>query len=334
MFDNLTTKIQSTFRKITGKTKITDENIGEALREIRLALLEADVNFKVVKSFVRSVKESAVGQEITRGLHPGQQLVRIVHDELTKILGGELPDLTFSGSKPFVIMMVGLQGSGKTTSCAKLASYLSKQDHQPLLVPCDVYRPAAILQLKTVGEQVGVPVFDAADIQKPQDIVGKALEQAKNTGRDTVIIDTAGRLHIDDELMQELKQLKSQFNPTEIFFVADAMTGQDSVTSAGAFHEALDLSGVIMTKLDGDARGGAALSVKAVTGSPIQFVGTGEKFEDFERFHPDRMASRILGMGDVLSLVERVQDKVDQEEAMALQKRRSTAVLPRRSRSQ
>lgn len=321
MFDNLSDKIQATFRKITGKTKITEEHVDEALREIRLALLEADVNFKVVKKFLDDVREKALGQEITKGLKAGQQLVKIVHDELVETLGGTHQDLHFRKAAPHVVMMVGLQGSGKTTSCAKLARILAREDHQPLLVPCDVYRPAAILQLQTVGEQVNVPVFDSTGMDKPVQIVRAARKQAQENGQDVLLIDTAGRLHIDDELMAELNELKAVLAPDEILFVADAMTGQDAVQSAGAFHGALELTGVIVTKLDGDARGGAALSVKQVTGCPIKFAGTGEKLDDFERFHPDRLASRILGMGDVLSLVEQVQDKVDQEEAMALQKR-------------
>lgn len=321
MFDNLSDKIQATFRKITGKTKITEDNIRESLREIRLALLEADVNFKVVKEFVAQVQEQAVGQEITRGLQAGQQLVKIVHDTLRDTLGGETRELAFQGKPPHVIMMVGLQGTGKTTTCAKLAQFLTQNNHHPLLVPCDVYRPAAILQLQTVGRQVDVPVFDSSAMDQPVKIVDRAMAQARDTGRDVVIIDTAGRLHIDDALMNELRDLKKRLSPEEILFVADAMTGQDAVTSAKAFHEEMDLTGVVLTKLDGDARGGAALSVNKVTGCSIKFVGTGEKLDAFETFHPDRMASRILGMGDVLSLVERVQEKVDQEEAQALQER-------------
>lgn len=321
MFDNLSDKLQAAFKALTGKGKITEENIQEAIREIRLALLEADVNFKVVKKFVNEIKEEALGQEVTKGLNPGQELIRIVNDKLIEILGGSSPELQLKGSGPHIIMMVGLQGSGKTTSCAKLARYLSENEKHPLLVPCDVYRPAAILQLKTVGEQVGVPVFDSSDIPKPLDIVQKALREAKNTGRDVVIVDTAGRLHIDDELMDELKDLQRFLEPAEILFVADAMTGQDAVQSARSFHEALDLSGIILSKMDGDARGGAALSIKSVTERPIKFVGTGEKMDAFEVFHPDRVASRILGMGDVLSLIEKVRAKVDEEEAVKLQEK-------------
>ncbi|MCB1041516.1 MAG: signal recognition particle protein [Acidobacteria bacterium] len=321
MFDALSQKIQDAFRSITGKGKISEDNIQDALKEIRIALLEADVNFKVVKDFIARVKEAAVGQEITKGLNAAQQLVKIVNDQLVDMLGGEFQELNFSGNPPHVIMMVGLQGAGKTTSCGKLARILAAEGRHPLLVPCDVYRPAAILQLETVGSQVGVPVFDAKGINSPVLIVKQALKEARNTGRDTLIIDTAGRLHIDDALMNELKELKALVSPKEILFVADAMTGQDAVQSAGAFHESLALTGLVLTKMDGDARGGAALSVKSVTGCPIKFVGTGEKLDQFERFFPDRMASRILGMGDVLSLVERVQEKVDQEEALKLQQK-------------
>ncbi|MCB1049800.1 MAG: signal recognition particle protein [Acidobacteria bacterium] len=321
MFDQLSNKIQDTFRKLTGKAKLSEENMQDALAEIRRALLEADVNFKVVKTFIEQVKQKALGQDVLRGLDPGQQLVKIVHGGLVELLGGQAREIDFSRQKPYVIMVVGLQGTGKTTTCGKLANYLAKKGKKPLLVPCDVYRPAAILQLQTVGAGIDVPVFDSTNLNKPLEIVDRALAQAKKDQQDVLIVDTAGRLHIDDTLMDELKQLKAKLNPSEIFFVADAMTGQDAVTSAGAFHQALELSGVIMTKLDGDARGGAALSISEVTGARLRFVGLGEKVDDFEPFHPDRMAGRILGMGDVLSLVERVQERVDQEEAMALQKK-------------
>ena len=319
MFDSLTDKLQGVFRGLTGKGKISEANVQDALAEIRLALLEADVNFRVVKKFINEVKQEALGQEVTKGLNPGQELIRIVHEKLVEILGGASRDLDFKGSGPHVILMIGLQGSGKTTTCAKFARHLTEQGRHPLLVPCDVHRPAAILQLQTVGEQVDVPVFDSAGIPKPLEIVQKAVRQAKNTGRDTLIVDTAGRLHIDDALMEELKELKRFLEPSETLFVADAMTGQDAVQSAKSFHEIMDITGVVLTKIDGDARGGAALSIKSVIERPIKFVGTGEKMDAFERFHPDRMASRILGMGDVLSLIEKVQDKVDQEEAARLQ---------------
>ena len=321
MFDNLTDKLQNTFRNITGKGKISEENIQSALKEIRLALLEADVNFKVVKKFINETKEEALGEKVIKGLDPGQQLIKIVNDKLIEILGGTAPELNLKGSGVQVIMMVGLQGSGKTTSCGKLAKYLSGNDRYPLLVPCDVHRPAAILQLQTVGEQVEIPVFDSHGIGKPLEIAKKAIREAKDTGRDTLIIDTAGRLHIDEALMDELKALKAFLEPSEILFVADAMTGQDAVTSAKSFHDAMDVTGVVLTKMDGDARGGAALSIKSVTECPLKFIGTGETLDAFERFHPDRVASRILGMGDVLTLIEKVQEKFDQDEAEKLQQR-------------
>lgn len=321
MFDNLSEKIQHAFRNITGKGKITEDNIQEALKEIRLALLEADVNFKVVKKFIAEVKEKALGTEVTKGLNPGQQLISVVNEQLIEVLGGQSTELDLQGSGPHIILMTGLQGSGKTTSSGKLARLLSEAGKSPLLVPCDVYRPAAILQLQTVGQQIDVPVFDSKDYQKPIDIVKSAVREAKNTGRDLLIVDTAGRLHIDDVLMEELRDLKRFLNPHEILFVADAMTGQDAVQSAKSFHEALDVTGIVLTKMDGDTRGGAALSVKSVTNRPIKFIGTGEKLDAFERFHPDRIASRILGMGDVLSLIETVQSKVDQEEAAKLQEK-------------
>ena len=321
MFDNLSDKLQQSFRNLTGKGKISEDNIQSALKEIRLALLEADVNFKVVKKFINETKEEALGHEVIKGLDPGQMLIKIVNDKLIEILGGSSAELELKGSGPHIVMMVGLQGSGKTTSCAKLARHLIAEGRHPFLVPCDVARPAAILQLQTVGEQVDVPVFNSHGIPKPLEIVKQASVEARNTGRDVLIIDTAGRLHIDDELMEELKSLKAFLSPVEILFVADAMTGQDAVTSAHAFHEAMDVTGVVLTKMDGDARGGAALSIKSVTERPIKFIGTGEGMDGFERFHPDRVASRILGMGDMLSLIEKVQDKVDQEEAAKLQER-------------
>lgn len=321
MFDNLSDKIQLAFRNFTGKGKITEDNIQDALKEIRLALLEADVNFKVVKKFIAEVKENALGAEVIKGLDPGQQLVQVVHQQLIDVLGGQSSDLNFTGSGPHIILMTGLQGSGKTTSSGKLARLLAEAGKHPLLVPCDVYRPAAILQLQTVGEQINVPVFNSKDFQKPLEIVKSALREAKNTGRDVLIVDTAGRLHIDESLMAELKDLKRFLTPHEILFVADAMTGQDAVQSAKSFHDALSITGIVLTKMDGDTRGGAALSIKSITNQPIKFIGTGEKLDAFERFHPDRIASRILGMGDVLSLIEKVQSKVDQEEAAKLQEK-------------
>ena len=319
MFDSLSEKLQHAFRNITGKGKLSEENIQEAVKEIRLALLEADVNFKVVKKFVNEVKEHALGQEVTKGLNPGQEMVKVVNEKLIEILGGTTSELDLKGPSPRIIMMVGLQGSGKTTTSAKLSRLLASQGKKPYLVPCDVYRPAAIQQLKTVGEQVDVPVFDSEGIGKPLEIVQKATRKAKDLDRDVLIVDTAGRLHIDDALMDELKDLQRFLDPAEILFVADAMTGQDAVQSARSFHDALDVTGIVLTKMDGDARGGAALSIKSVTGKPIKFIGTGEKMDAFELFHPDRIAGRILGMGDVLSLIEKVQDKVDEEEAARLQ---------------
>jgi signal recognition particle subunit SRP54 len=288
---------------------------------VRLALLEADVHFQVVRSFIADVKEKALGQEVTKGVHPGDQLIKIVHDELVRLLGGEHKELELKGSGPHLILMVGLQGAGKTTTCGKLAARLAKEGKRPLLVPCDVYRPAAKQQLEVVGTQVNLPVFDASEFTDPVKIVEKALVQARANRHDTVIVDTAGRLHIDDVLMQELKTLKWQFEPREILFVADAMTGQDAVNSAKAFHEALGVTGLILTKMDGDARGGAALSVKQITGKPIKFIGSSEKMDGLDVFHPDRMASRILGMGDIVSLVEKIQEEVDEEEAKKLQEK-------------
>jgi signal recognition particle subunit SRP54 len=321
MFDQLSHKFQDAFRKLTGKARLTEENMQEALSEVRKALLEADVNFKVVKRFMEQVRQEAVGKDVLRGVNPGQQLVAIVHAALVEMLGGQVRELDFARQKPCIIMMVGLQGTGKTTTCGKLAHHLLRRKKKPLLVPCDIYRPAAILQLQTVGTRIGVPVYDSTGMTDPLQIVEKAIAEARRDQNDVIIVDTAGRLHIDEALMEELKNLKTRLNPAEIFFVADAMTGQDAVHSATAFHQALGVTGIVMTKLDGDARGGAALSITEVTGAQLRYVGVGEKVEDFEPFHPDRMAGRILGMGDVLSLVERVQDRVDQEEAEALQKK-------------
>ncbi len=321
MFDQLTDKLNNAFRKIKGVARITERNIEEPLREIRMALLEADVNYKIVKEFTNRVKEKALGADVSKALNPGQQFVKIVHDELVKVLGEEAEDLKLDPKKTNVIMMVGLQGSGKTTSSGKLAAYLKKQGFFPLLVPADVYRPAAIEQLKVVGKAVNVPVFDIGDDRNPVSIAKKAVKEAKDKGFNVVIIDTAGRLHIDEELMKELKEIEKAVNPDEILFTVDSMTGQDAVKSAAAFDKELPLTGVVLTKLDGDARGGAALSVKYVTGKPIKFVGIGEKYEDFEKFHPDRMASRILGMGDVLSLIEKAEEVVDKKKAEELQKK-------------
>ncbi len=321
MFDQLTDKLNNAFRKIKGVARITERNIEEPLREIRMALLEADVNYKIVKQFTESVKNKALGTDVSKALNPGQQFIKIVHDELVHVLGDKAEDLKLEPTKTNVIMMVGLQGSGKTTSSGKLAAYLKKQGFFPLLVPADVYRPAAIEQLKVVGKAVNVPVFDIGEDRNPVSIAKKAVKEAKDKGFNVVIIDTAGRLHIDEELMKELKDIEKEVNPDEILFTVDSMTGQDAVKSAAAFDKELPLTGVVLTKLDGDARGGAALSVKFVTGKPIKFVGIGEKYTDFEKFHPDRMASRILGMGDVLSLIEKAEEVVDKKKAEELQKK-------------
>ncbi|PJB83622.1 MAG: signal recognition particle protein [Acidobacteria bacterium CG_4_9_14_3_um_filter_49_7] len=321
MFEQLTDKLNHAFRTIRGAARLTEKNVSDALKEIRMALLEADVNFKIVKEFTASIKEMALGMDVSKALNPGQQFVKIVHDELVKILGSEAEDLIIDSKKLNIIMLVGLQGSGKTTSAGKLAMHLKNKGWFPFLVPADVYRPAAIDQLKVVAEAVNVPVFGAGDDHDPVSIAKRAVKEAEGRGLNVVILDTAGRLHIDDELMQELKDINKAVSPTEILFTIDSMTGQDAVKSAAAFSNELELTGVILTKLDGDARGGAALSVKHVTGKPIKFAGVGEKYDEFDLFYPDRMASRILGMGDMLSLIEKAQDVVDEKEAEQLQKR-------------
>lgn len=320
VFESLGERLQETFKKLRGKGKLSEEDVNQAMREVRLALLEADVNYKVVKDFVSRVKERAVGQEVMTSLTPGQQVVKIVYEELTLLMGGEHTHLNLSPKPPTVIMMVGLQGSGKTTTCAKLAKHFVSQGRRPCLVACDVYRPAAIKQLEVLGEQVGVPVFSMGQVN-PIDIAKASFEFSRSHNRDIVIVDTAGRLHINQELMQELKELKKVLSPHEILLVVDAMTGQDAVNVAQAFHGDLGLTGVVLTKLDGDTRGGAALSVKAVTGCPIKFVGLGEKLDALQPFHPDRMASRILGMGDVLTLVEKAQAAFDEKRARELEKK-------------
>ncbi|NPV92112.1 MAG: signal recognition particle protein [Firmicutes bacterium] len=314
MFQSLGEKLQETFRKLRGKGKLTEADVSEAMREVRLALLEADVNFKVVKDFVKKVQERAVGQEVLQSLTPGQHVVKIVNDELTELMGGTNSRLNVSSKPPTVVMLVGLQGSGKTTTAGKLALMLQKQGRRPLLVAADVYRPAAIKQLQVLGQQLDIPVFSMGQI-KPVDIVRGALESASSNSRDTVIIDTAGRLHINQELMDELKAVRAAAKPHEILLVVDAMTGQDAVNVSQAFHQDLGLDGVILTKLDGDTRGGAALSIRAVTGCPIKMIGVGEKLDALEPFYPDRMASRILGMGDVLTLIEKAQANLDQAKA-------------------
>ncbi len=318
MFENLTDRLDGVFKKLRGHGTLTEDNISEAMREVRTALLEADVNFQVVKDFVAAVTQKAVGQEVLTSLAPGQQVVKIVHDELVELLGTQAEPLRLDGRQPVTIMMAGLQGSGKTTTSAKLARQLKEQGRKPFLVPADVYRPAAIEQLHVLGEQVGVPVFDSTTEQNPVDIARLALAEAENKSYDTVIIDTAGRLHVDEQLMGELQEISKVVALSEILFVADAMTGQDAVTVADKFNTDLEITGVVLTKMEGDARGGAALSVKKVTGKPIKFVGVGEALDAIEVFHPDRTASRILGMGDVLSLIEKAEKVVDEKKAKKL----------------
>ncbi|MDD3852049.1 MAG: signal recognition particle protein [Syntrophomonadaceae bacterium] len=319
-FEGLSDRLQDIFKKLRGKGKITEDDVNAAMREIRLALLEADVNFKVVKDLVARIKERAVGQEVLASLTPGQQIVKIVHDEMTALMGGTESKLVLSSHTPMVIMTVGLQGAGKTTTVAKLAKSLVKQGRRPLLVAADIYRPAAIKQLQVLGEQINIPVF-AMGQNNPVDIARKSMDYARANNRDIVILDTAGRLHVNEELMNELKQIQEQVKPDEILLIVDAMTGQDAVNVAESFNEQLGLTGVILTKLDGDTRGGAALSVKAVTGCPIKFVGMGEKLDALEVFFPDRMASRILGMGDILSLVEKAQANFDENQAREMERK-------------
>ena len=313
-FEGLSDKLSAAFKRLRSKGKLTEADVKEAMREVRLALLEADVNYKVAKDFTAAVTARAVGSQVMESLTPAQMVIKIVNEELTSLMGGEAARLASANHPPCAVMMCGLQGSGKTTHSAKLARMLKSQGHRPLLVACDVYRPAAITQLQVVGERAGVPVFEMGTAN-PVDIARKAMAHAKDHGNDYVLLDTAGRLHIDEQLMDELKNIKATVKPTEIILVVDAMTGQDAVTVAQTFDEALGIDGVLMSKMDGDARGGAALSVKAVTGKPIKFIGTGEKLGDIEPFHPDRMASRILGMGDVLTLIEKAQESFDQKQA-------------------
>ena len=322
-FEGLTDKLQGAFKKLSGKGKLTEADVKAAMREVRMALLEADVNFTVVKDFVKKVTERAVGTEILSSLTPGQQVIKIVNEELTNLMGGVNAKLTYSSQPPTIYMLCGLQGAGKTTIAAKLGNMIKKNDKKPLLVACDVYRPAAIKQLQVVGGQVGVEVFERGQ-GNPVEIAKEAIEYARYYGRDPVIIDTAGRLHIDLNLMQELRDVRDAVRPKEILLVVDAMTGQDAVTVADTFNKELGVDGVILTKLDGDTRGGAAISVRAVTGKPIKFSGVGEKLTDIEPFHPDRMASRILGMGDVLSLIEKAQDSFDEKQAMDLTRKMRT----------
>ena len=321
MFQNLTEKLSNAFKKFRGKGKLTAQDVKEGMREIKLALLEADVNFKVVKEFINSVTERAVGSAVLESLLPAQQIVKIVNEELIKLMGSEAPKININPKPPTVIMMVGLQGAGKTTHAAKIASMYKKKNKSPLLVACDVYRPAAIDQLKIVGESVGVPVFSLGAKISPVEIAKAGIEHAKKNGNDMVIVDTAGRLHIDEELMGELVKIKSSINPDEILLVVDAMLGQDAVNVAKSFNDLLDITGVVLTKLDGDTRGGAALSVRYITGKPIKFIGTGEKLDALELFYPDRMASRILGMGDILSLIEKAEAAYDEKNAKELEKK-------------
>lgn len=322
MFDNLTDKLDSVFKKLRGQGRLTEDNIKQSLREVRLVLLEADVNYRVVKDFVASVRERAVGQEVLKSLNPAQQVIKVVRDELGRLMGeGEDNALDLAARPPVSVMLCGLQGAGKTTSCGKLALQLRRQKRNPLLVPADVYRPAAIEQLKTLGKQLDIPVYDSRPDVDPVKLCSDARSFAELNGYDTLILDTAGRLHIDEALMAELQRIKQALQPREILFVADAMTGQDAVNVAESFDQQLDITGVILTKLDGDARGGAALSIRAVTGKPIKLVGLGEKLDALEVFHGDRMAQRILGMGDVLSLIEKAEAAVDKEDAQAMEQK-------------
>ena len=322
-FDSLSEKLNHVFSKMREKGKLTDLEIKQAMREIRIALLEADVNFQVVRDFINRVSEKASGEDILKGLNSTQQVIKIVNDELIALMGSTHSKLAVADRPPTIIMMCGLQGAGKTTMCGKLAGMLKKQNKKVMLAACDVYRPAAIKQLQVVGGKVNVPVFEEGQIN-PVKIAKDALDEAKRQGADVLIVDTAGRLHIDEQLMEELQKIKAEVNPDEILLVVDSMTGQDAVNVAETFNQKLDITGVIITKLDGDTRGGAALSIKAVTGKPIKFVGSGEKMEDIEPFYPDRMASRILGMGDVLTLIEKAQEAFSEEEALKLQKKMKT----------
>jgi signal recognition particle subunit SRP54 len=319
-FEGLSDKLEATFKRLRSKGSLNEADVKEAMRDVRLALLEADVNYKVAKDFTARVTEKALGAKVMESLTPAQMVIKIVNEELTELMGGTQSRLTSAPHPPTVVMMCGLQGSGKTTHCAKIAKKLKSENHRPLLVACDIYRPAAIKQLQVVGEQVGVPVFEMGTTN-PVTIAKEAVKLAKDHGYDYVFLDTAGRLHIDEELMNELKNIKSEVKPHEILLVVDAMLGQDAVTVASAFNEALGIDGLVLTKLDGDTRGGAALSARAVTGKPIKFVGTGEKLDELDYFYPDRMASRILGMGDVLSLIEKAEQTLDEKKALELEEK-------------
>jgi signal recognition particle subunit SRP54 len=322
MFDNLSDKLQRVFKNLRGEGKLSAENMESALREIRMALLEADVNFRVVKQLIENIKEKAMGEEVLMALSPSQQVIKIVHEELIKILGSHESKLRYANDPPSVFLIVGLQGSGKTTSTGKLARWLSKNGHRPMVVSVDVYRPAARDQLRVIAKEIGQPVYEGTPEEKlPLELARSARRESVNNGRDVLLVDTAGRLHIDDQLMVELQQLKEQLQPVEILFVADAMTGQDAVKSADEFHKRLGITGVILTKMDGDARGGAALSIRHVTGQPLKFVGVGERFDALEPFHPDRAANRILGMGDILSFIEKAEEAIDKKQAVEMQRK-------------
>lgn len=321
MFDSLSEKLDAVFRKLKGHGKLSEKNITEGLRAVRMALLEADVHYKVVKNLIADIRQRAMGQEVFASLTPGQQVIKIVNDELTELMGGHHEDLCLAGPHPVSVMLVGLQGSGKTTTAGKLSVFLRKQGKKPYLVPADVYRPAAIDQLKKLGQQLDVPVFESSTDMDPVDICQQARTAAQLQKCDTLLLDTAGRLHVDEELMAELGRIKDRVKPSDILLVADAMTGQDAVNIAKAFNDTLDIGGVVLTKMDGDARGGAALSIKSITDKPIKFIGVGEKLSALEPFHPERMASRILGMGDVLTMIEKAQDMMDQKKAAELEKK-------------
>ncbi len=321
MFDNLSDRLNIIFKKLKGHGKLTEKNVEEGLREVRIALLEADVHYKVTKKLIADIKKRALGQEVMASLTPGQQVIKIVNGELTKLMGGRFADLDLSGAAPTSVMLVGLQGSGKTTTAGKLAVFLRKKGRKPYLVPADVYRPAAIDQLIKLGEQLTVPVFPSSVEMDPVQICQEARTTAHREGYDTLLLDTAGRLHVDEELMSELCRIKDTVKPSDILLVADAMTGQDAVNIAESFNNTLDIGGVVLTKMDGDARGGAAISIKSITDKPIKFIGVGEKLSDLEPFHPDRMSSRILGMGDVLTMIEKAQETVDEKKAAELEKK-------------
>ena len=321
MFDNLSDRLNLVFKKLKGHGKLTEKNIEDGLKEVRMALLEADVHYKVVKTFLAGIKTRALGQEVMGSLTPGQQVIKIVNEELTELMGSRFQDLDLSGPQPVSVMLVGLQGSGKTTTAGKLAQFLRKKGQKPYLLPADVYRPAAIDQLKKLGDQLSIPVFPSDGNMDPVQISQEAKNAAHQAGCDVMLLDTAGRLHIDEKLMNELKRIREAIRPSDVLLVADAMTGQDAVNIAGSFDQALDIGGVVLTKMDGDARGGAAISIKSITGKPIKFIGVGEKLTDLEPFHPDRMSSRILGMGDVLTMIEKAQAVVDEKKAAELEQK-------------